>query len=144
MTRSRPRDERGSAVIDFVFVLILLLPLVLGILQLALVLHVRNTLSSAASEGARAGAVLDAPAGTATATTREQIVGAVDPRYTQGVRETRAVVDGAEAVVVTVDATIPTLGIGGPAISFEVSGNAVVEQLPDTAGGGGADPGATP
>ena len=52
------RDERGSAVVDFVFVLVLLLPLVFGILQLALVMHVRNTLAAAAAEGARAGAVL--------------------------------------------------------------------------------------
>jgi Flp pilus assembly protein TadG len=123
-------------VVDFVFVLVLLVPLVLGILQLGLVLHVRNTLASAAAEGARAGAVLDAPPGTATATTREQIVGAVDSRFAGDVRESRAVVDGADAVVVTISATIPTLGLGGPAVSFEVSGNAVVEQLP--AGDGAA------
>ena len=45
--------ERGAAVVDFVLVLLVLLPLVIGILQLALVLHVRNTLASAAAEGAR-------------------------------------------------------------------------------------------
>ena len=50
--RRRPgrpvRDQRGSAVVDFVLVLVVLLPLFLGILQLALVLHVRNTLTAAA------------------------------------------------------------------------------------------------
>lgn len=131
MRQSRRRGERGSAVVDFVFVLMLLLPLVLGILQLALVLHVRNTLASAAAEGARAGAVLDAPPGTATATTREQIHGAVDSSHARDVRESRAVVDGADAVTVTVTATVPALGLGGPAITFDVSGTAIRESLPD-------------
>ena len=49
MTRRARAHERGAAVVDFVLVLLVLLPLVLGILQLALVLHVRNTLASAAS-----------------------------------------------------------------------------------------------
>ncbi len=40
-------------------VLLVLVPLFLGILQVALVLHVRNTLASAASEGARYGATAD-------------------------------------------------------------------------------------
>ena len=60
-------SERGAAVVDFVLVLLVLLPLVIGILQLALVLHVRNTLASAAAEGARHAAVAgsSAPAGRA-------------------------------------------------------------------------------
>ena len=41
----------------------ILLPLVIGILQLALVLHVRNTLASAAGEGARHAAVAGSSAG---------------------------------------------------------------------------------
>ena len=42
MARRRP-GERGSAVVDFVLVLVVLVPLFLGILQVALVLLVRNT-----------------------------------------------------------------------------------------------------
>ena len=53
------RNQRGSAVVDFVLVLAVLVPLFLGILQLALVLMVRNTLSSAAAEGARLAATYD-------------------------------------------------------------------------------------
>ena len=56
----RRRDERGSAVVDFVLVMIILVPLFLGILQVALVLHVRNTLTAAASDGATAGHLLTA------------------------------------------------------------------------------------
>ena len=53
MPRRARSSERGAAVVDVVLVLLVLLPLVIGILQLALVLHVRNTLASAAAEGAR-------------------------------------------------------------------------------------------
>jgi len=116
-------------VVDFVFVLVLLLPLAFGILQLALVLHVRNTLAAAAAEGARAGAVIDAPPGAAVATTREQIVGAVDPRFAGGVSAGTTTIGSAPAVVVTVRATVPTLGLGGPTLTFDVSGHAVKEHL---------------
>ena len=37
------RREAGAAVVDFVLVMVVLVPLFLGILQVALVLHVRNT-----------------------------------------------------------------------------------------------------
>lgn len=129
-TGGRRRDQRGSAVVDFVFVLVLLLPLVLGILQLALVLHVRNTLAAAAAEGARAGAVLDAPTGAAAATTREQIVGAVDARYARDIGVVTTTIGGAAAVMVTVRAEVPTLVVGGLTFPIEVSGNAALERLP--------------
>ena len=54
------RTWLGAAVVDFVLVMMLLVPLVLGIAQVGLVLHVRNTLTAAASEGARASAPLGA------------------------------------------------------------------------------------
>ena len=56
---SRPSAaDRGSAVVDFVLVMVVLVPLVLGIAQVGLVLHVRNTLTAAASDGARSAATL--------------------------------------------------------------------------------------
>jgi Flp pilus assembly protein TadG len=56
---ARRSRERGAAVVDFVLVLVVLVPVFLGILQVALVLFVRNTLTAAASEGARYAATLD-------------------------------------------------------------------------------------
>ena len=58
-------------------VLAVLIPLVLGILQVALVLLVRNTLAAAASEGARYAAVADHDPNVAIAYTRSQIDGAI-------------------------------------------------------------------
>lgn len=54
--RRRVRSEDGSAIADFALVSVVLVPLFFGILQLALIWHVRTTLTSAASEGARYGA----------------------------------------------------------------------------------------
>ena len=51
--RSRPSprpDERGSAVVDFALVSPLVLLLVLGLMQLALVLHARSVLACAAEQ----------------------------------------------------------------------------------------------
>jgi len=56
-----PRDrESGSAVADFAMVSGLLSLLFLAVFQLGLALHIRNTLISCASEGARYGARADA------------------------------------------------------------------------------------
>src|SRR5699024_8700584 len=51
--RRRLNDERGSAVVEFVLVSVLVVTLLLGVLQLTLALHVRNTVVDAAGEGAR-------------------------------------------------------------------------------------------
>jgi Flp pilus assembly protein TadG len=121
------RRERGAAVVDFVLVLVVLVPLVLGILQVALVMHVRNTLASAASEGARVAATADREPGDGVAATREQIDDAIAGRYAEDVTVRTVSIDGAPGVEVTVRARIPALGLGGPAIEVEVSGRAVEE-----------------
>ena len=51
--------EQGSAVVDFVLVGGLLTMFFLAIIQLTLILHVRNTLIDAAASGARYGTLAD-------------------------------------------------------------------------------------
>ena len=51
--------ERGAAVVDFVLIGALLTLLFLAIVQLTLILHVRNTLIDAAASGARYGTLAD-------------------------------------------------------------------------------------
>jgi TadE-like protein len=114
-------------VVDFVVVVVVLLPLFLGILQLALVLHVRNTLAAAASEGARYGATADRGLPDAEAKTRDQIRGAISARYADHVSARAASVGGAPGVEVRVEATVPALGLGGPGIHLTVTGHAVEE-----------------
>ena len=54
--RGWPRGEGGSAVADFTMVSALVAVLFVAVFQLGLALHIRNTLISCASEGARLGA----------------------------------------------------------------------------------------
>jgi Flp pilus assembly protein TadG len=117
-------------VVDFVLVLVVLIPLFLGIFQVALVLHVRNTLTAAASEGARYGATVDRPAAAGAARTREQISGALAARFAGRVTARSATVDGAPGVEVDVTAEVPPLGIWGPGVRLHVSGHAVEEVPP--------------
>jgi hypothetical protein len=123
------RTSRGAAVVDFVLVLGLLVPLVLGVLQVALVLFVRNTLASAASEGARYAATADHGPAEGIARTREQLAGVLSERYAAGIRARPTSIDGAPAIAITIHAEIPALGLGGPALGLDVTGHAV-EELP--------------
>jgi Flp pilus assembly protein TadG len=126
--RRGERGERGAAVVDFVLVLVILVPVFLGVLQVALVLFVRNTLTAAASEGARYAATLDRDPADGAARTRSQIEGALAGRYARDVTAREVTIDGAPAVEVTVHVVVPALGIGGPAVSLDMSGHAIEEQ----------------
>ena len=123
MSLPRSRTERGAAVVDVVLVMVVLVPVVLGIMQVALVLFVRNTLAAAASEGARLAATRDRGPADGAALTRAQIDGAVSGRFAQDVTATQQ----GRTVEVTVYARVPALGIGGPAVELTVTGHAVEE-----------------
>ena len=132
--RSRAeRAEHGAAVVDFVLVSLVLVPLVLGLVQVALVLHVRNTLTAAATEGARYAATVDRQPQDGVSRTRAQIAGALADRFAGEVAASDVSVDGVAAVEVRVHATVPPLGLWGPAISLEVAGHAVRETVPGAA-----------
>jgi Flp pilus assembly protein TadG len=116
-------------VVDFVLVLVVLIPLVLGIVQTALVLHVRNTLTSAAAEGARYAATVDRPLEAGAERTRRQISGAVAARFARDVHASTTSVEGFPAVRVDVVAEVPPLGLWGPGVRLRVAGHAVEESV---------------
>jgi len=121
------RTARGSAVVDFVLVLAVLVPLFLGILQVGLVLLVRNTLANAAAEGARYAASLDRDLAAGERRTREQVQGAVSGRFARDVDARLVELRGRPTVEVVVRARVPALGLGGPGVELEVVGHAVEE-----------------
>ena len=116
--------------VDFVLVSMMLVPLVLGLVQVGLVLHVRNTLAAAATEGARYGANIDRTPASGAARTREQVRGAIAGRYAEDVTAGRQTVDGVPTVVVTVHAAVPPLGLWGPGVDLSVTGHGVQETAP--------------
>lgn len=129
MARSAARRcERGSAVVDFVLVLGILIPIVFGILQVALVLQVRNTLAAAASDGARFGSTFDHDPSDGVERTRAEIRGALAARFAESVTSEPAVVDGSPGLAIVVRAHVPALGIGGPGIDLVEVGHAVLER----------------
>jgi len=123
-------QERGAAVVDFVLIMVLLIPLVLGVAQVALVLHVRNTAAAAASEGARASAPLGATPADGAARTRSMIRAALADRYADDVTATRTTVGGAPGTEVVVRARVPALGLFGPSVPITVRGHAVSDVQP--------------
>lgn len=129
-TRWPVRDERGSAVPEFVMVLMVLIPLVFAIAQVALVMHVRNTMTAAASDGARAAASLDAPIGEARARAREVLRTTLADRYAEDVSVREAQVDGIPVIEVRVSAEVPPLGLWGPGVDVDAVGRAVRQEAP--------------
>jgi Flp pilus assembly protein TadG len=130
---SRPSEgegERGSAVVDFVLVMVVLVPLVLGIAQVGLVLHVRNTLTAAASDGARAAAPLGASPADGAERARQLIRGALDARYAQDVTASSTTLAGVPTTEVVVHAQVPALGLFGPSVDLTASGHAVQDVAP--------------
>jgi Flp pilus assembly protein TadG len=125
--RPRSRGERGSAVVDFVLVSTILVPLFLGILQVGLFLYVRNTVTAAASEGAHYAAVLNRAPADGAARTRDLIDGVVTQGLIDSVSADATDIDGQPGVEVSVHAHMPPLGLWGPGISFTVQGHAVKE-----------------
>ncbi len=127
--RSATHDDTGSAPIEFVLVGVLLTFLTLAVLQLALALHVRNTVLDAAAEGARYGSLADNAPADAVPRTIELIEAAVGPDFARDVSVREGSWMGVPAVIVTVRTTLPLAGFLGPDRGLEVEGHAARETL---------------
>jgi Flp pilus assembly protein TadG len=121
------RDDRGSAIVEFTLVGVLLTFLFLALLQLGLALHVRNTLLASAAEGARYGANADRSPEQGAALARQLIRDSLADRFSDGVTARTEAVDGFQTVVVEVHTTLPLVGLLGPT-SLTVRGHALEED----------------
>lgn len=120
-------DERGSAVADFVMVGGLLTVLVLAVVQLTLVLHVRNVLVDAAASGARYGSLADRTPDDARQRAAELITGALGAEYATAISVGQADASGVRSLEVRVVAPMPVVGLIGPAGTMEVAGHAPLQ-----------------
>lgn len=128
MSDPRPSDK-GSAVVDFVLIMVLLIPLVLGIIQVGLVLHVRNTVTAAVSEGARYAAAANTGPASGAERARRLIRASLDDRYAAGITATVSRRGGRVYNVVRAHLEVPALGLGGPAVQLDVAGHASEEII---------------
>ena len=112
---------------EFVLVTPLLMALALGVLQIALALHVRATLTSAAAQGARAAALAGADPGSGVRRARYLLSQNIAASVVTGVTARRTTVDGLPVIAVQIDANLPVIGLLGPS-GMTVVGHALVEQ----------------
>lgn len=123
--RSAGRDD-GSAAVEFVLVAPLLLLLLLAVVQVALAMHVRSTLTSAAAEGARAAALAGADPLAGVARTHRLLENSVAASVVQDVTAVSGSAGSVDVMIVRVDAVLPLVGLLGPQ-SLTVEGRAIRE-----------------
>ncbi|WP_394253308.1 TadE family protein [Arthrobacter pityocampae] len=122
----REDPERGAAVVDFALIGGLLTVVFIAVIQLTLVLHVRNTLIDAAASGARYGTLADRSPQDAVGRTEELIRGSLADSYGSDVSVGESTVGGVRTLEVVVRAPLPVIGLIGPAGTMEVRGHAAL------------------
>lgn len=127
--RWRPRGDDGSAVAEFVFVSVFLIVLVLAILQVAMILHMRNVAVAAVVDGARYAANADRDCADGTAKARELIEDAIAKADVVEAGCEPGVVGNTEVVRVTATVRLPLLllDLMPTDVTIEVQGRAVKE-----------------
>ena len=125
------RSDEGPAVVEFSLVTVLLTLLTVSVLQLGLALHVRNTVTDAAAEGARFAALADNGLDEGVERTKELITTAVGPAYAEDISASYGTYLGHSSAEIRVITTLPVIGLLGLDKALEVSAHAAVETLDD-------------
>ena len=120
--------ERGAAVAEFTLVSGLLVLLVLGIAQVGLAIHVRNTVVACAAEGARLAANADRSPADGAALTRRLIAQALSEAMVGDVTAGHVPGPAGRNVRVDVVTRLPLVGLAGPSRTLTVSAHAVEES----------------
>lgn len=121
----RLREDRGSAVAEFPLVAVLVIVIALAVVQAAVVLHTRNTLTDAAVQGAHHASLIGAAPADGAERTEDLIVQRLGPGFDAQVEAEQAA-DG--TITVHVRATLPLVGLFGPAATLRAQGRAVDEE----------------
>jgi Flp pilus assembly protein TadG len=119
--------DRGSAIVDFALVGALLTLLFAALLQLVVVLHVRNVVIDCASEGARYGALADRDPQAGRGRAQELIRAELSDSYAREVSARTVTMDGLPMVEVRVEAPLPVIGFLGVGRVLNASGHALIE-----------------
>ena len=112
--------------VGFAITVPLLVLVVLAVVQVALALHVRATVQSAAAEGARVAAVSGGDTAAGVARTRAVLADSLADGVVESVTAKRSSARGVSTVVLEVRSRLPLLGLLGPTM-LVVQGHALVE-----------------
>jgi Flp pilus assembly protein TadG len=124
-------SDDGSAVVDFALVGGLLSLLFLSVVQLGLVVHVRNTLIDCAAEGARLAARAGHQRADGAVRARDLVAAELSESYAARLTDVSASSvqqAGVSAVEVRITAPLPLVALVGPSGELTVSGHAFAEQ----------------
>ncbi len=126
-------EERGSAVVDFVLVSVLILGLLLAVLQVAVYVHVRNVATASAQEGARYAANAYVASSDGAARTVQIVAEATSAQTAEGLSCTSGEESdgsGLAVVVVRCSGSVPTLLAPlGNLLPLSVTGRSVKEAV---------------
>jgi hypothetical protein len=119
--------DNGSAPVEFVLLVPFVVAVVVAVLQLALVLHVRATMTSAAAEAARYAANSDVGASGAPGKSREILQDSGIASLMTAVSARRINRSGVATIEVDLTARVPLLGLLGPT-TMTVRGHSLAEE----------------
>ncbi|MFB4350448.1 TadE/TadG family type IV pilus assembly protein [Microbacterium sp. CR_7] len=122
-------DDRGSSPVEFVMVGTMLTALTLAVLQLALVVYVRNVVHDAAIEGAHHAALADVSPEEGAARARQVITQAIGSAYADDVSAARVEESGREVVVVRIRTALPVIGLIGIPSAMNIDAEAPAESF---------------
>ena len=105
----------------------LVLALFLGVVQVALAMHVRALTIDAAAEGARIAARADRDLASGAARAQELLASSLGSRYAQDVSVRRTSEGGLDVVEVTAQVPLPVVGLLGPSVVLTLQGLALEE-----------------
>lgn len=121
----RLRSEAGSAVVEFPMVAALIVLIALGVVQAALIVHTRNTLIDAAVQGAHHASLV----GASPEDGAERAERLISDRFGDSFQADATAAEGADGTIeVEVSATLPLVGLFGPAGTLTVEGRAIDEE----------------
>ncbi|MSO27683.1 MAG: pilus assembly protein [Candidatus Nanopelagicales bacterium] len=121
------QDQQGNATVEFALVAPILLAVALAVLQLAIALHVRATLTAAAAEGARAAALSGSDLAAGERRTWAILQENIGSGLVQDITVQREWHGGALVISVQIDAALPLLGFYGPT-QMSITGHALQEH----------------
>jgi Flp pilus assembly protein TadG len=127
----RPAGEQGAAVVEFSLVAVLLIMLLLGVIQVAVYLHIRNVATASAAEGARHAANADVAPEDGAARAEEILARGIGSETAARIRCTAGVDEGPESVQVSAVRCSGALPVFfaplGEVLPLDVAGHAVEE-----------------
>ena len=125
----RATGDRGSSVVDFTLVSVLVITLFLIVMQVGVVLHARNVMTAAAAEGARYAANADRGSDDGVERTRELLRQSFSDSRVADMQITAdtTTTDGLQTVEVVVRSPVPVVFLPAGPLRITVRGHALVE-----------------